>query len=245
MPEVHAEAPALSQMERVVDVFVSPSATFRDIRRSASWWLPFLVLAVSTLVVAFSIDHKVGYEQVVENQIHLNPSQESQLSALEPAARAARLHGMATGYRYFGYAYPLLVLAIAGFGSLILWASFTFVLGARASYNQILALWMYASLPRVLAALVTTVTLWFGGSPESFNLQQPAGTNPGYYMTDSAQWLRVLMSYFDVVGIWVLVLLVLGAAIVAGVKTAHAGAVVVGWWLLIVVVSVAATAAFQ
>lgn len=243
--EVQTQTPALSQAERVIDAFIAPSATFQDIRRSASWWLPFLILALATLAVSFSIDRKVGFEQVVENQVHLNPSQESQLNALDPPARAARLHSMAVGYRYTSYAYPLVVLAIGAFGSLILWASFTFALGAQTTYPQILALWMYANLPRVLASVITIVTLWFGGSPESFNLQQPAGTNPGYYMTDSAAWLRVLMSFFDVIGIWVLVLVILGGAIIARVKTAQAGAVVVGWWLLVIIVSVSATAAFR
>ncbi|GAC1418703.1 MAG: hypothetical protein NVSMB62_10710 [Acidobacteriaceae bacterium] len=243
--EVQSQTPALSQTQRVLDAFVAPSATFQDIRRSASWWLPFLILTIATLAVAFSIDRKVGFEQVVENQIHLNPSQESQLNALEPPERAARLRSMAAGYRYTSYAYPLVVLAIAAFGSLILWASFNFALGAQTTYPQMLALWMYANLPRVLASVITIVTLWFGGSPESFNLQQPAGTNPGYYMTDSAAWLRTLMSFFDVIGIWVLVLVILGGAILARVKTAHASALVIGWWFLIVIVSVAATAAFR
>ncbi len=245
MSEVRIEASPLSQTQRVVDVFVAPSATFGDIRRSASWWLPFLIIALTTLAVAFSIDRKVGFEQVVDNQIHQSASQESQLNSLDPPARAARLHAMAIGYRYTTYASPLMVLAIAAFGSLILWASFNFALGAQTTYAQIFALWMYANLPRVLAALITVVTLWFGGSPENFNLQEPTGTNPGYYMTDSAHWVRVLMSFFDVVGIWVVVLLLIGGAIVARVKVGQAAAVVVGWWLLILVISVGATAAFQ
>lgn len=243
--QTQTEAPALTQSQRILYAFVNPAATFLDIRRNPSWWLPFLLLALSTLAVSFSIDHKVGFEQVVENQIHLNPSQESQINALEPPARAARLHAMAVGYRYTGYCYPLLVLAIAAFGSLILWVSFSFVLGAQTTYPQILALWMYANLPRILAGVITIVTLWFGGSPESFNLQQPAGTNPGYYMTDSPAWLRVLMSFFDVIGIWVLVLMILGAAIIARVRKSQASAVVIGWWLLVMLVSVAATAAFH
>jgi hypothetical protein len=104
---------------------------------------------------------------------------------------------------------------------------------------------MYCSLPHLLTDLVTMVRLCFGGNTEGFDLKQPVGTNPGYYFPDASPWLRTLLGSFDVVGIWALVLLVVGGAIVAKVKWGQAAAVVVGWWLLIVLVSVAATAAFS
>jgi hypothetical protein len=245
MSEVQAEAPALSQMQRLVNLFLAPSATFQDIRRSASWWLPYVLMALASLAVAYSIEHKVGFEQLFETQIHLNPTQQSQLNQLDPAARAMRLHAVAVGYRWTTYSYPILLLLTALFAALILWASFSFVLGAVVTYPQMLALWLYASLPRLLTAMVTLVTLWFGGSPENFNLQMPAGTNPGYYLSDAPNWERVLLSFFDIGGLWSLVLLILGAAIVCRVKTLYASVVVIGWWLLILVVSVGATAAFQ
>jgi hypothetical protein len=239
------EAPiGLGQIARVVDIFVAPSATFTDILRSASWWLPFLLTALVTLGLGYTIDRQVGFTQLVETQIRLNPSQESQMSSLTPDQRAVQLQRMAIGYRYTTYAYPVLELLIASLASLMLWASFNFGLGARTTFGQIFCLWMYANLPRLLAALVTIVTLCFGGSPETFDLKQPAGTNLGYYLPDAAPWLRTLLGFFDAVGIWVLVLLILGGAIVAKVKIGQAAAVVIGWWLLIVLASVAATAAF-
>jgi hypothetical protein len=236
---------SLGQIQRVVDTFVAPSATFADILRSTSWWLPFLLMALTTLGTAFTIDRKVGFEQLVETQMHLNPSQEEQLSSLPPEVRTAQMQKIAVGYRYFTYASPLLVLLFAALASLVLWATFNFGLGARMTYAQIFCLWMFANLPRLLAALVTIVTLCFGNSPETFDLKQPAGTSIGYYLPDAAPWLRDLFSYFDVAGIWVLALLILGGAIVAKVKVGQAAAVVIGWWLLIVLVSVAATAAFS
>ena len=92
---------------------------------------------------------------------------------------------------------------------------------------------------------MTLITLYFAGSPENFDLKQPAGTNIGYYLPDAAQWVRTLFSFADIVGIWVLILLVFGTATVAKVKIGSAAAVVVGWWLLIIIVSVAATLAFS
>ena len=248
MDEVAAvgeETRGLSQVERVVDVFVAPAATFRDILRSTSWWLPFLLSVVAIVGVTIAIQKKVGWERVVQTQVQLNPSMQSQLGSLTPDELAQRMHMIQMGYQYGAYASPLIVLAISALAALILWATFNFGLSARTTYGQIFCLWMYASVPRLLASLITVVMLCFGGSPESFNLKEPVGTNLAYYLPDASPWLKALLSFGDVIGIWVLVLLIVGGAIVAKKSKAQVAAAVVGWWLLLVLVSVAATAAFS
>jgi hypothetical protein len=248
MDEVAAvveETAGLSQVERVVNVFVAPAKTFRDILRSTSWWLPFLLTVMAAVAVTVAVQKKVGWERVVETQVQLNPSMQGQLASLTPDRQAQRMHVTVLGYQYGAYATPLILLGISALAALVLWASFNFGLGARTTYGQIFCLWMYCSLPRLLTSLVTVVMLCFGGSPESFNLKEPVGTNLAYYLPDASPWLKALLSFGDVIGIWVLVLLVIGAAIVAKRSIGQAAAVVVGWWLLIVLVSVAATAAFS
>jgi Yip1 domain len=242
---VTEETRGLTQMERVVDVFVAPTKTFRDILRDTSWWLPYLLMVVAMVGVTVAVQQKVGWQQVVETQIRMNPSQQSQMSSLTPEQQAQRMHTIALGYQYSSYASPLIVLAVSALAALVLWASFNFGLGASTTYAQIFCLWMYCSLPRLLGAFVTLVTLCFGGSPESFDMKVPAGTNIAYYIPDASSWLRALLGYFDVIGIWVLVLLVIGGSIVAKVKIGQAAAVVLGWWLLTMLVTVAATAAFS
>jgi Yip1 domain len=235
----------LSQAERVVDAFVAPTKTFTDILRSTSWWLPFLLLVLITLGVDLAVEHQVGFPRVAENMVHNSPKQEEALASLTPEQRAARMQISAKVTRYISYGSPLVILVFSAIGALGLWASFNFGLGARTTYPQIFCLWMFANLPRLLSALVTTVMLCFGGSPETFDLKQPAGTSIGYYLPDTSPWLRALLGSFDIVGFWVIALLIVGGAIVAKVKMGQAAAVVIGWWLLIVLVGVAATAAFS
>lgn len=77
MDEVAAvveETAGLSQVERVVDVFLAPAKTFRDILRSASWWLPFLLTVVATVGVTVVIQKKVGWERVVQTQVQMSPA---------------------------------------------------------------------------------------------------------------------------------------------------------------------------
>ncbi len=236
-------ATGLSQVERVVDTFIAPSKTFTDILRNVSWWLPFLLAIIVSLAAAFAIDKQVGYETVVQNTLHDSPKQEEKFAAMEPQQRASQLHVMAASYRYSSYASPLFILAFSAIGALGLWASFNFGLGAQTTFAQMFAVWMYASLPRLLSSVVILITLFFGGNAESFNLKNPIGTNLGFYLPDAAPWLRSLLSFIDVIGLWVLFLLVIGTAIVARVKRGQAAAVVVGWWVLILIVTVAISAA--
>lgn len=237
--------PGLSQVERVVDTFVAPSKTFTDILRSTSWWLPFLLTVLVSISVSFTIDKKVGFDRVVENVIHSTPKQEEAMANATPQQRAAQMSRMATGYRYVSYAVPVLILVFTAIMAMGLWASFKFGLGAQTAFGEMFAVSMYASLPKVLAGLLTIVTLCFGGNTEGFDLKNPVGTNLAYYFPDGPPWLKAALAYFDVMGIWSLILLVIGTAIVAKVSRGKAAAVVVGWWVLLMVISVVSAAAFK
>jgi hypothetical protein len=237
-------APGLSQVERVVDTFIAPTKTFTDILRSTSWWLPFLLAVVVSIGVTVAMDKQVGFDRVVENVIHQSPSQEEKLASLTPEQRAAQMKGMATGYRYTSYGFPLLILIFSAIASTVLWGSFNFGLGARTTFGQMFCLWMYCSLPKLLAGILTIVTIYFGGNAESFDIKNAVGTNIGYYLPDAAPWLKAILTSFDIIGIWSLILLVIGTSVVAKVSHGKAAAVVIGWWVLILVISAASAAAF-
>ena len=242
---VVVQGEGLSQVERVMDVFVAPGQTFTDVLRSTSWWLPFVLTAAMALGVTFAVDRQVGFDRVVENQIHANPKQEDAMASLTPEQRADRVKGMVVGYRYTSYASPVFVLGVSALGALVLWGSFNFGLGAKTTFGQLLCVWMFAWLPKILSGLLTVVTIYFGGNNDAFDLRDPVGTNLGYYLPDAAPWLKAALSYFDVIGLWVLFLLVMGTAIVAGVSRGKAAVVVVGWWVVLLVASVGLAAAFS
>ena len=238
-------SPPLNQFERVADVFVAPSKTFTDILRSTAWWLPFVLLVLVTFSVTFTIDRKVGFDRVAENQVHSSPQQEDALNQLPPEQRADRMRISANVTRYASYASPLFILVFSALGSLVLWGSFNFGLGTQTTFSQMFAVWIYASMPRLLSGLMTIMTLSFGSGAEGFNLRNPVGTNVGYYLPDAAPWLKTALSFVDVIGLWNTALLVIGTAMIARVKFSSAAAIVVGWWFVTLMLSVGAAAAFS
>lgn len=232
------EAAGLSEVERVVDVFVAPSKTFTDILRNTAWWLPLLLIVIVTVASAFVVDRQVGFARVAENQIRQNPKQEDQLSNLTPEQRDARLRGMSVGYRYSTYCSFVFILIFVAIAATLYWASFNFGLGARTTYGQMFAVWIYAGLPKLLIGLLTIVTLLLGANLDAYDMRNPVGTNLAYFMPDAGPAVKALLSFFDIVGIWTLVLLVIGTSIVAKVSRGKAAAVVVGWWAFGLIVSV-------
>jgi Yip1 domain len=240
---VESSGPGLSQVERVVDTFVAPGKTFKDILRSTSWWLPFLLMVLVTFGSAAVVEKQVGWERVAENQIHQNPKQEEAMASLTPEQRASRMQVTGKIYRYTSFGAFVFILVFVAIFALIYWASFNFGLGAKTTFGQMFAVCMYAGLPRLITGLLSILTLLFGNSADSYDMRNPVGTNLAYFMPDAGPALKAALSFFDLIGLWNLALLVIGTAIVAKVSTGKAAAVVVGWWILGLLISVGIAAA--
>ena len=235
-------ASGLNQMERVVNTFVSPTATFKDILRSTSWWLPFVLLVVSSVATAFVVDRKVGFDRAFDNQVRMSQSAQERMAELTPAQKAQTVKIQVEVTKYISYGSFAMIAIFLAIYSLILWASFNVGLGASTKFGQVFAVTMYSALPYLLTALLTILALTLGGNAEGYDYKNPVGTNMGYYLPDAAPWLRGLLSAFDVVKLWSLVLQAMGMAIIAKKKIAQSAIVVGIFWLIGVVVTVAGSA---
>ena len=219
----------------------APSKTFEDIKRgNRSWWLPFIILAIIGYGLFAVVSTKIGMQQVVDNQIHLNPAQEEKLEQAPPEQREmGRKISLYITEGIF-IANPLFVLAFIALGSLVLMGTINFGFGGRAKFGSVLAAWMYASLPGVIKAILGVIVIFAGTAPESFNIKNYAPTNLGAFLPplETNKALYALASSIDIITIWTLVLLGMGIAIVAGVKRSSGYIAVFGWWAVIVLISV-------
>lgn len=236
---VTAAPPALSQTERVVDTFVAPSKTFIDIRRSASWWLPWLLSAILGGAMVYTVDKKVGMEKVVENQIQLSPKASARMDQLSPDQREAAMERQATITRDFSYSFSVITLIILGIMAAVLLATFKFGFGAELTFWQAFAIHNYAWLPGCIKALLVIVTVSISGG-ENFTFQNPLASNLGALLDpSSSHFLYSVASSIDVFNIWILVLTGIGYQCVTRLKRGTCMAVVFGWWAVVTVVGAA------
>jgi hypothetical protein len=240
---VPSEAP-LSQAARVINTFISPTKTFTDIKRSASWWVPWVLGAVMSLAFVATAANKVGFEQIVDNNLRLRPKQMEQLEKAPPDQRARQMALSITITKAIAYAYPVVSLIVAVVIAAILLGSMNFGAGAQLKFGTVLAVVIYAGLPGLIKAGLAIVSLLAGVSPEGFTFENPIASNLSFIGKPGSP-LYTLGASLDVFTIWILVLCGIGLACVSKVKRSTTMAIVFGWWAVMILLGVGMAAMFS
>jgi hypothetical protein len=241
-----SEGPALTQVQRVIYTFTAPSKTFTDIKRSTSWWLPFLLMVIFSYGLFATVQAKVGWEQVAENSIKQNPKQAEQMDKLPPDQRANNMKISVMVTKVIFALFPIFALIVNAVIAGVLLATINFGFAGKASFWEVFSVAWYAGLPGLIKVLLGVAALLAGLAPESFNSRNISGTNIGYFLpSDTNKALLTLATSLDAVTIWTLALSAIGLSIVAGTKRSSGYIAVFGWWALIVLVSVGWAVAFS
>lgn len=242
VPDV-PQQPALSEPERIIDVFVAPSRTFTDIRRNASWWVPLLIISLVSISFFILIDKKIGFDEVARHMMESN-SRVQQM----PADQQQRVIGFtAASMKYGGFASPLFVLFYGLIVAGVLFFTFNFLLDAQIQFSRALAVVIYGWLPSIVGTLLAMLTVAFG-NPEGFRMENPVGTNPAYFLdyATTSKFIYVSLSSLDVISLWVVVLIGMGFALNAKKKIAiGTGVTVVAVWFFLYKLGSAAIAAMR
>jgi Yip1 domain len=240
------QEPALSEGQRLLDVFIAPSKTFTDLRRNASWWAPFLIIVVVSAIFSYVVDQKVGFRKVVENQIQLRPKAAERLEQMPADQREKALARQVMITKGVVYVVPLLGLIVYAIFAGVLLGTIKVVTSAEVSFGALFALIVYSRLPEVVRALLTILSLLAGASSDTFNIDNPLATNAAYILEPSSSpVLRALLAPFDVITIWTLVLVAIGVACVAKVKRGTAFGIVFGWFGVVVLFRIGFAAIFS
>lgn len=238
--------PAMPEGARIVNTFISPSKTFTDLRRSAAWWGPFLLMVILSSSLVYTAGQKIGFRKIMENQMQAQPKAQARLENLPADQRERQMEQGAKVTGVFSYFFPVLLLIMWSVIALLLWATFKVGVGADLSYGKSLGIIVYAGLPLSLKTLLATISIVAGVSPDSFSFQNPIATNPGYFMDPSSGvFLYGLATSLDVFMIWTLVLSAIGFTCVSKIKTGTAYAVVFGWWAALTLAATGLSAALS
>jgi len=234
-------APGLSQWERVSNTFMAPSKTFDDIKRgNKSWWMPLIIMAIVGYILFAAIYTKIGMQQVVDNQVKLDPKTAEKMAQMPAEQRATAEKVSLYITQGIFIASPVMVMLIAAIVSLVLWGTINFVFGGKATFGAVFAVWFYASLPTIIKSLLGVVVVFAGMAPESFNIKNFAPTNLGAFLdpVETNKALYAFATSLDAITIWSLVLMGMGIATVAGVKRGSGYITTFGWWAIIVLCGV-------
>jgi hypothetical protein len=244
VPSPPPQEPApLSEGQRLVNTFFAPSKTFTDLRRNASWWGPYLLVVIVSFLFCYTVDQKVGFRKVAENLLQQSPKRAEQVESLPPDQRERSMRQQTIGTKYFSYGIPVVALVIYAIIAGVLFATIKFGANADVKFKTMFALVVYTRLPELFRALLAALSILAGVSTDAFNIRNPLAVNPGYFIdTTGSATLRTLLSSFDVITFWVLILLSIGITCIAKVKRGTAFAIVFGWYAFAMLCFVALTA---
>src|SRR6202051_3717297 len=117
------EVPRLSEGARILNTFIAPSKTFTDLRRNASWWGPWLLISIFSLLFIYAMGRQIGFDQISRNQV-AHSSRADQFEKLPADQQARQIHLSSNIIRYIGYATPLMILFYFLVSTVVLWATF-------------------------------------------------------------------------------------------------------------------------
>ena len=241
-----SQEPPLSEGQRLLDVFIAPSKTFTDLRRNASWWAPFLIIVIVSVLFSYVVDQKVGFRKIVDNQIQLRPKAAERLEQMPADQREKTLARQVSITKGVTYVIPLIGLVVYAIFAAVLLGTVKVVTSAEVGFGALFALIVYSRLPEVVKALLTILSLVAGVSSDAFDIKNPVATNAAYFLDPAVSpVLRALLSSLDVITIWTLVLVAIGVACVANIKRSTGFAIVFGWFGVIVLFQVGIAAIFS
>src|SRR5580704_19751222 len=106
LPPLSAPAPTpppeptpLPEGARIIDTFIAPSKTFTDLRRNASWWGPWLLISICSIMFVYAMGKQIGFDQISKNSI-VHSSRAEQFEKLPADQQAQQLRVSTTFIRY-------------------------------------------------------------------------------------------------------------------------------------------------
>lgn len=219
----------MSPVSRILNIFISPSETFTDLKRNSSWWLAWLLVSISSLFLAFAVQQKIGFQQVWENALHTVPKQEARINQMpaDQQQKTRQASGKITMIR--AYAAPLFGLLISMIVAGVLMGVFNFGVGTEVPFSLSLAIVFYAGLPVVLKNVIAAVLILAGFISEGFLLDNPLGTNLGFFLDPTKSFfLYSIGASLDIFAIWTLILTAIGFHSVSKVRLSTALSLIMG-----------------
>ncbi|HVP63696.1 MAG TPA: hypothetical protein VMT82_02300 [candidate division Zixibacteria bacterium] len=201
----------MSEVQRVACTFYDPGRTMSDIARNASWWVPWVIVSIVSLLFVFTVEKRVGWDQAIERQIMKNPKTAEQFDRMPAEQREKALEMGAKIGKGFAYGSPIMILLATAIIAGVLLGVFNFGFGAQLKFMQMMAISFYAGLVGIIKSLLAIATL-FIIEPDGFQLDNPLASNLGVLVDSSNKFLFRFASSFDIFSLWVVGLMALGVS---------------------------------
>jgi hypothetical protein len=213
----------MGEASRLVGVFFEPGKTFADIAERPRWLVPLLITILFSIGYLYAFGQHVGWEPYLHRLMDNNP----RMLQLPPDQRQ-RIFDAYVRFSSIGAIVNVVVFIPVTF---LIWSAIALgivkgLLGVPIRLKQAFAAVAYASMPRVIYAILSTIVMFLMKNPQDFDVQNGFFSNPGALMDPqtSSKFLYSLASSLDVFIIWTLLLAAVGVKAAGGKRLSFGGA---------------------
>jgi len=248
------EEPArLGPVARLTGTLLSPGETFADVNRKPTWIAPMIIAIATVLASTFFFQWRVhpDWDSIMRNQIKKRMERSNQsLTEEQMQQQVAFSKSIAKFFPIIGaIVTPIIYVILAGIFALGL-----MFIQAKTTFKKILSVVAWSSAAVGIIATVVTIASLMVRDEEglrSIDPTQSAGIVPSnlavFLPSTASAVLKAVAASLDIFTIWILILLSIGFASIAGsrkIKTGNTATVVFGFWAVYVLLKIGWAAAF-
>ncbi len=198
----------LNVLQRIINVFVAPAATFKAVRLRPKWLTPFLIILVLTLGITHFLK---PVAQQVQRKAMIEQLEKQGMSESQIDSQVENLQSM---MKIWMYPSALLATAFMLFAGALIWLFISnTIIGSDVNFGQMMGVNCYRYLILLLGSLIKLPIML---SQNTINVHFSLAT----FMSDEAQntFIYKFLSNVELFNIWSIAVLCIGLAVVARVK---------------------------
>ncbi len=228
-----AEPPQMSEIGTMLNVFIEPENTFKDMVRKPRWILAGIVISLIVGVYTLGVQMKVGeagMRSFIAEQVDKGPGADS----MSAEQKAAAVDMQININKYTQYAVPVFVFISFFVGGLLYWIGAK-AFGGTGGFFQNLSVWIYSSLPPTIVAMIANFIVLALKSADEIDLAASQRgllqASPAFFIDGKANpIISTLLSTFDLFAIWGWILAAIGLSVVNKMSKGAS------WGLILVIV---------
>jgi hypothetical protein len=218
-----------SLISKTINIYTKPSIVFNEVKKSSSWWYPFTIAAVLTVIsVLLTTDLQIQAQREFINNSEIIPEENKveMLDALENQGIVNRKIAPALGGIFsIGVSYLVIAGALLFFGN--------FIYGGQVKFSRVFAMTCWGGmiyLPEIIVKLPLMLV----------NNTLKVYTSPALFMGSDASnsLLFDLLDAFDVFAIWRIVVFAIGFAVIYNFSIKKSYTAVISLYVIYTAVSI-------
>lgn len=240
--------PCIGAMGRIIGVLTSPKETFADIARAPRWLVVTLVLTFVGVAINVTLAQRVNWRSAVQERIERVPMAARSFEQMTPEQRAAAYTQAAEReklQRYFRGAIGSCFMVF--FFGLVYWGAYNLVDGLAVKFITAVSIVAHASIPLAVRELLAIPIALVKDGSEIDPDNVVASNLAAFLPSDAPLWQIAAGAGFDLFGLWLYALLIIGFAQVNPKKVSVAKSfwIVFSVWALFMLIGVGFAAAFS